>query len=147
VAWSIRRRDAGCHTTFALLLSKDRCTLCGAFSRCNTACRALMILEGSHQRGHAVACTGDAAEATCCVGDRGHRPARDHPAAAPTLHAARESPDSSHHVLDRVRRRELALKLRGEAEPFHRERLVEALFEGSRGAGVRVAEPAHEVGE
>jgi hypothetical protein len=38
---------------------------------------------------------------TNCVGDGGHRPAHDHPAAAPPLHAARELADRSHEVLDR----------------------------------------------
>jgi len=109
--------------------------------------RVRVIHKRACQRDHTLARSGDATEATGRIGDGGHRPAQDHPATSPPFHAARELTDRAHQVLDRVRRRELALKLRGEAEPFHRERLVEALFEGSRGAGVRVAEPAHEVGE
>jgi hypothetical protein len=38
-----------------------------------------------------------------------------------------------HRDIDRVRRRELALKLGGQAEPFHCERFVDALFERSGG--------------
>lgn len=37
---------------------------CGPFARCSTGRRVLVIIECAYQRGHAIACTCDAAKAT-----------------------------------------------------------------------------------
>lgn len=81
------------------------------------------------------------------IGDRRDGPAQDHLAVAPPLHSRRYPSQRADHVLDRVRRRKPAFEPRRNAEPFHRECLVEALLERRSSARMLVAEPAHEVRE